>query len=93
MKVKKRLVFDKHETNVVGFLALGDVNNELADLERECFATDQHPGITAHMLVLTTQGVFTGWAPPYAHFQTTMSKAEHLFDMAIERSSRSSWCV
>lgn len=95
MKVKKRLVFDKHETNMVGFVDIGDAN-KLADFERECFATDQHPAITAHMLVLTIQGVFTGLRFPYAHFQTTMGKAEHLFDIvweAIQRSLRSSWCV
>ena len=66
MKVKESLVFDKHETEVVGFVDMGDVNNELADLERECSTTDQHPAIATHMLVLMVRGVFTGLRFPYA---------------------------
>ena len=79
MKVKESLVFDKHKTEVVGFIYVEDVNTELANLERECSTTDQHPAITTHVLVLMVQGVFTG---------LTTSKAEHLFDIvwkAIER--------
>ena len=60
MKVKESLVFDKHETKVVGFVDIRDVNNELDDLERQCSATNQHPVIVTHMLVLMVRGVFTG---------------------------------
>ena len=61
MKVKESLVFDKQETEVVGFVDMGDVNNELADLERECSTADQHPTIATHILVLMVRGVFTSW--------------------------------
>ena len=50
MNVKESLVFDKHEIKVVGFVDMGDVNNELADLEGECSTTEQHPAIATHML-------------------------------------------
>ena len=73
MKVKESLVFNKQETEVVGFVDMGDVNNELADLERECSTADQHPTIATHMLVLMVRGVFTGLRFPYAHFPTTTS--------------------
>ena len=88
MKVKESLVFDKHETEVVGFVDVGDVNNELADLERKCSTADQHPAIATHMLVLMVREVFTGSCFPYAHFPTTMSKAEHLFDIVWEAIER-----
>ena len=45
-------MFDKHETEVVGYVNIGDMNNELADLERECSTTDHHPTIATHMLVV-----------------------------------------
>ena len=35
LKVKESLVFDKHETEVVGFVDMGDVSNKHADFERE----------------------------------------------------------
>lgn len=88
MKVKESLVFDKHETKVVGFVDMGDVNNELADLERECSTTEQHPAIATHMLVLMVRGVFTGLRFPYAHFPTTNIKAEQLFDIVWETIER-----
>ena len=86
--MKESLGFDKQETEVVGFVDMGDVNNELADLERECSTADQHPAIATHMQVLMVQGVFTGLRFPYAHFPTTTSKAEHLFHIVWEAIER-----
>ena len=88
MKVKESLVFDKHKTEVVGFVDMGDVNNKHADLERECSTTNQHPAITTHMLLLMVRGVFTGLRFPYAHFPTTNIKAEQLFDIVWEATER-----
>ena len=87
MKVKESLVFDKQETEVVGFVNMGDVN-ELADLERECSIADQHPTIATHKLVLMVRGVFTGLRFPYVHFPTTTSKGEHLYDIVWEAIER-----
>ena len=42
VKIKESLVFDKHETEVVGFVDMGDINNKLADLEKECSTNHQH---------------------------------------------------
>ena len=88
MKIKEGLVFDKHEAEVVGFVDMGDISTKLADLERQCSTNQQHPPIATHMLVLMVRGVFTGLRFPYAHFPTTTTKAEHLFEImweAIER--------
>ena len=84
--IKEGLVFD--ETEVVGFVEMGDIRTRLADLERECSTNQQHPPIATHMLVLMVKGVFTGLRFPYAHFPTTTTKAEYLFKImweAIER--------
>ena len=60
VKIKESLVFDKHETEVVGFVDMGDINNKLADLEKQCSTNHQYPTIATHMLVLMVRGVFTG---------------------------------
>ena len=57
MKVKDSLVFNKHETEVIGFVDIGDVNNQLTQFERECSTHEQHPPIATHMLVLMVRGV------------------------------------
>ena len=36
MKVKEGLVFDKHTCNLVGFTNIGQINDELDKVEREC---------------------------------------------------------
>ena len=71
VKIKESLVFDKHETEVVGFVDMGDINNKLADLEKERSTNHQHPTIATHMLVLMVRGVFTDLRFPYAHFPVT----------------------
>ena len=88
VKTKESLVFDKHETEVVGFVDMGDINNKLADLEKECSTNHQHPTIATHMLVLMVRGVFTGLRFSYAHFPVTNSKAEVLFEIVWEAIER-----
>ena len=35
MKIKQSLVYDKHDSKIVGFVNLGEVNDQLAKFERE----------------------------------------------------------
>lgn len=88
MKVKESLVFDKNLTRVIGFVDMGGVNNQLADLEREFSSNRQHPEIATHILVLMVRGIFTGHRFPYAHFSTTTCTAEHLFEIMWEAVER-----
>ena len=61
MKLKENLVYDKHETNVVGFVDVGDFNNQITELEKECSSDDFGPreSIATHLLVLMVRGIFT----------------------------------
>ena len=36
MRIKEELVYNKHTSEVIGFINLGDVNNQLSDLENAC---------------------------------------------------------
>ena len=41
MKIKEGLVYDKHNGSIIGFIHLGDVNDELMKLEND----SSHPPI------------------------------------------------
>ena len=51
-KKKEGLVFDRNETEIVGFGDMGDVSTGLTDIEKQCSTNQQHPTIGTHMLVL-----------------------------------------
>ena len=36
MKIKEDIVYDKHTWEMIGFVKLGDVNDQLLELERQC---------------------------------------------------------
>ena len=36
MKIKESLVHDKHRTKVIGFIDIGDINNQLGQLQSAC---------------------------------------------------------
>ena len=54
MKIKEGLVYDKHSAHIIGFVNIGDVGNQLSQLEERCriMNTVQHPQIATHMPVL-----------------------------------------
>lgn len=86
MKLKESLVYDKHENQVIGFVDLGELNNDLGRLEQS--EGDQHPPVANHMLALMVRGIFTNLQFPYAHFPTSDLSADILFTIiweAIER--------
>ena len=57
MKVKENLVYDKLTGEVVGFISLGDINDELLSLERECTTEQYHPPIAKYLLGLIVRGL------------------------------------
>lgn len=88
MKVRESLVYDKHTAQVIGFSQLGDLNDQLDELER-CDA--EHPSIATHILGIMVRGVFSSLRFPYAHFPTTGIIGVNLFSVmweAIERLER-----
>ena len=90
MKLKENLVYDKHEANVVGFVDVGDFNNQIAELEKECSSSEFGPreSIATHMLVLMVRGIFTKLEFPYAHFLTKDLSGEQIFSIVWEAIER-----
>ena len=83
-------MYDKHETKIVGFVDIGDVGNQLSQLEcsyRSESATSC-PSIATHMLVLMVRGIFFHMEYPYAHFRTHRLTASSLFSIIWEGIER-----
>ena len=62
MKIKESLVYDKNESKIVGFVNLGEVNDQLAKFEREAEASnDTEPSggeVATHILTLMVREFF-----------------------------------
>ena len=88
MKVRESLVYDKHSAQVIGFVHLGDVDNQLSEFAQD---SSKHPPIATHILCLMVRGVFSRLRFPYAHFSTTGATGAAQFSIiweAIERLER-----
>ena len=84
MKVKENLVYDKCTGSVVGFINLGDINNDLLALERECRSDQEHAPVATHLLVLMVRGIFFKLEFPFAHFGTAGVTADQLYPIIWE---------
>lgn len=60
---------------MIGLVQLGDVNDQLAEFERD---VNTHPPIATHVLGLIVCGIFSSLCFPYAHFATP-DLTENLF--------------
>ena len=80
MKIKESLVYDKHSSHIIGFVDIGDVGNQLNQLEEKYGADTHvhHRPIATHMLVLMVRGIFFKMEYPYAHFPTKRLTATSL---------------
>ena len=65
MKVKG-LVYNKTSGEIVGFINIGDINQQLLRLEQE----DDHPPIPKQVLIIMVRGLMFKLEFPYAHFGT-----------------------
>ena len=84
MKIKEGLVYNKFAGEVVGFTSLGDINDDLLQLERE----DEHPAIAKQVLGLMVRGIMVNFQFPYAHFATKGITADLLYPMVWEAVRR-----
>ena len=90
MHVKEDLVFDKHRIKLLGFLNLGDTNNQLLHFEKSISAEEQQEQELAKtMLVLMVRGLFSSLCFPYAQFaSSTTAKGDLLIDPVWEAVMR-----
>ena len=83
VRVKEDLVYDKHSSQIIGFVNLGKVNNQLLELERsqtgEC-----KPPVATHMLVFMVRGLFSSLEFPYVQVPTSSLSGDVLFPIMWE---------
>ena len=71
VKIQEDLVYDKTGSNLLGFVNLGEVNDQLKQLEQEAGSqTESHKQLATHMLTLMVRGIFIKLNFPYASFPT-----------------------
>ena len=93
--IKQELVFDKHEGSLIGFVNLGDTNNQLSEFEA-ALSNEEYQPLATSMLVFMVRGFFQKLNYPYAQFPCSNLTGDLLFNPvweAISRLERSGFCV
>ena len=84
MKVRENLVYDKYTGTVIGFVNVGEINNELHAMEQKFKEDGSHTPVANHLLVLMVRGIFFKFDFPFAHFGTASITADQLFPIIWE---------
>ena len=64
--IKDDLVYDKHEGTLIGFVNLGETNNNLLDFEASLSGESLQSSLATSMLVLMVRGLLCKLNFPYA---------------------------
>ena len=93
VRIKDNLVYDKHGLQLIGYIDIGDINNELLKFERSCSDDSSETSgsplpVAKHMLVFMVRGLFIDLKFPYAQFATHSLTADMLFPLAWEAVQR-----
>ena len=70
MKIWEDLVYDRTGCHLHGFVNLGDINNQLQQLEQNVQNDSPHEHLATEMLTLMIRGLFIKLEFPYASFPT-----------------------
>ena len=88
MKVKEGIVYNKHSSEVIGFVDLGKVTNQLQEFERLCTDDERRvdtPRIAKYVNSFMVRGVFVPMTFPYA--TAGISADEFSFGMGSHQTS------
>lgn len=83
MKIREDLVYDKTGTCLHGFVNLGDVNNQLRQLEMQSHVKKPYECLATQMLTVMVRGIFIKLEFPYASFPTQGNVYLHVFTVRI----------
>ena len=86
--IKSELVYDKHSGGLIGFVNLGETNNQLFKIENALYNGNEELTFATSMLVLMVRGLFCKLNFPYAQFACPSTNGELLFDPVWEAVSR-----
>ena len=85
--IKHELVFDKYECSLIGFINLGETNNQLIEFEA-ALSSEEYQPLATSMLVFMVRGLFQKLNYPYAQFVCSNLTGDLLFNPVWEAISR-----
>ena len=88
IKIKEGLVYDKHNCELIGFTNIGEVNDMLDKVERQCLNDNLPSKVCTHILLFMVRGMFSSLQFPYAHFATRGISADALYPIVWEAVNR-----
>lgn len=86
--IKHELVYDKHEGSLIGFVNLGETNNQLIEFEVALSGEGCQNLLAKTMLVFMVRGLFQKFNYPYAQFACSNLTGDLIFDPLWEAVSR-----
>ena len=81
MKIKEDLVYDKNTGQLIGFTNIGDVDNQLLQLEQMCKNEIPLPKLATHMLTFMVRGLLSSLNFPYASFPCSSLGGDQLYSI------------
>lgn len=88
MQIKSDLVYQKSSGKLIGFTAMGELNDEFQELnsylESENDQFEVNRPVSNHVLVLLVRGIFTSLTYPLAYFGSSGATASQLYPCLIE---------
>ena len=88
MKIQENLVYNKHNGKIIGFVDIGQINNDLLELELKKLCESPRPPVANSILAIMVRGIFINLKFPYAYFPCKKLTAEQLFPIVWEAVER-----
>ena len=88
MYIKSDLVYDKHEGTLIGFVNMGDINNQLLEFEATINNGKSDPSLASTMMVFMVKGMLHKFDYPYAQFACHNMTGDLMFDPIWEAVAR-----
>lgn len=91
MKVKEDIVYDKNSCELLGYVNLGDVTNQLLQFEKRCTdqdVSDYIPPVARYICCFMVRGIFVPVKIPYVQFATDGASSDEMFPLIWEAVKR-----
>ena len=78
--IKSDLVYDKHEGTLVGFVNVGETNNQILEFEAIISNGESNPSLAKTMMVFMVKGLLHKFDYPYAQLACGKMTGDLIFD-------------
>ena len=77
-------MYDKHTGQIVGFVSVGDIGENLSDMEQKCTGSSVQSPISIHLLFIMVRGIFFKTEFPNGNSGTKGVSVDALFSFVWE---------